>query len=165
MALSFQQEEFSRAYVHAVASAAGFKVFPPATPDDDSVDLSIGARGVYGKIRSPRVDVQLKCWRGSVAGAMLSYELPVKNYEELRHEDYQVPRILVVVVVPDRPDEWLAQTPEELVLRRCAYWTSLRGRPETTNTRSVTVSIPATSCFSVEALGRLLSDGSGGETA
>ncbi|MBI2570942.1 MAG: DUF4365 domain-containing protein [Candidatus Schekmanbacteria bacterium] len=91
MYLSFQQEEFSRAYVHAVATVAGFKIYPPAFPDDDSIDLSIGTRGLLGKIRSPRVDVQLKCWRGTVDGEVLSYELPIKNYGELRH---QVPRIL-----------------------------------------------------------------------
>jgi hypothetical protein len=30
----------------------------------------------------------------------IRYPLPVKNYEDLRHENYQVPRILVVVVMP-----------------------------------------------------------------
>jgi hypothetical protein len=161
MSLNFQQEEFSRAYVHAVATVAGFKVYPPATPDDDSVDLSIGTRGIFGKIRSPRIDIQLKCWQGAVDGETLSYALPVKNYEELRHEDYQVPRILVVVVVPVLLDEWITQSLNDLVLRRCGYWLSLRGELETANTTSVTVHIPVANVFSVSALSRLLENGEG----
>lgn len=161
MSPSFQQEEFSRAYVHAVAAVAGAKVFPPSAPDDDSVDLSIGTRGPYGMVRSPRMDVQLKSWRGTVAGDELSFVLPAKNYEDLRHENYMVPRILVVVVVPDSPSEWISQGADELVLRRCGYWLSLRGMAETINSTSVTIKIPASNVFSVEALVQLLHEAGG----
>lgn len=85
MYITHQQEEFSRAFVHAVASAAGFKVQPGATPDDDSVDLSISARGPFGRVRSPKVDVQAKCWMVEPGEAeSLSYPLKTKNYDDLR---------------------------------------------------------------------------------
>lgn len=152
MYITHQQEEFSRAYVHAIATVAGFKVVPGATPDDDSVDLSIASRGPRGLIRSPRIDVQLKCHRGAVDVDPWPYALRLKNYEDLRHTDYQAPRILVVVVVPEDVEGWLAQSEEALVLRRCGYWRSLRGEPETTNETSVTVTLPRSNVFSVESL-------------
>jgi hypothetical protein len=39
-----QKEQFSYAYVRAVASVAGYGVHRPE-PDDDSVDLVVSARG------------------------------------------------------------------------------------------------------------------------
>jgi hypothetical protein len=100
MYINHQMEEFSKAYVHAVAAATGYKVFPSANPDNDSIDLSIGTRGDFGKIRSPRVDVQLKCWGGELNGNWFSFPLKIKNYEDLRHTNYMIPRILIVVIVP-----------------------------------------------------------------
>jgi hypothetical protein len=143
--ITHRQEEFSRAYVHAIASAAGLKVQPGATPDDDSVDLTISARGPRGLVRSPRVDVQLKCWIGQVEGDALSYALKLKNYEDLRPPmaEFQVPRILVLVAVPQDPGEWATHTSDSLILRYRAYWTCLHGEPETANTTVVTVKIPA----------------------
>ena len=39
----------------------------------------------------------------------------------------------------------------ELVMRRCGYWVSLRGRPATTNQNTVTVSIPRAQMFHPES--------------
>ncbi len=44
-----------------------------------------------------------------------------------------MPRILVVIVVPELLDEWIAQTEENLVMRRCGYWFSLRSYADTGN--------------------------------
>ena len=55
--LSAQKEQFSHAYVRAVAAVAGFAVAKPEV-DDDSVDLSIKSK--LHSVR-PQVDVQLKC--------------------------------------------------------------------------------------------------------
>jgi hypothetical protein len=147
-----QQEEFSRAYVHAVASVAGYKIVPGALPDDDSIDLSIASRGPHGLVRSPRVDVQLKCHKGAVDADPWSFPLKTKNYDDLRHTEYQAPRILVVVVVPDDVVSWIEQTEAQLVLRRCAYWLSLRGADATSNDHSVSVRIPRGNVFGVRSL-------------
>lgn len=152
MYMPLQQEQFSRAFVNAVVSVAGFKVAPPAEPDDDSVDLSIVARGPVGAVRSPRIDVQLKCFRGAVATDPWSYPLKVKNYEDLRHEDFQAPRILVVVTVPESVEGWLEQGESQMVLRHCGYWASLRGYPPTCNEHTVSVSMSRRNLFSAEGL-------------
>lgn len=152
MYVPLQQEQFSRAFVHAVVTVAGFKIVPPAAPDDDSVDLGIAARGPMGSVRSPRIDVQLKCFRGAVETDPWSYPLKVKNYEDLRHEDFQVPRILVVVAVPELVEGWLEQDETQMVLRHCGYWTSLRGMPPTDNEHTISVPVPRRNLFSVESL-------------
>ncbi len=45
MHITHQQEEFSRAFIYAISAAAGLKFSNAATPDDDSVDVAISARG------------------------------------------------------------------------------------------------------------------------
>ncbi|TMQ03035.1 MAG: DUF4365 domain-containing protein [Deltaproteobacteria bacterium] len=52
-----------------------------------------------------------------------------KNYDDLRHTDYVTPRILVVVFVPEQVADWTTHTEQELTMRYCAYWASLRGLP------------------------------------
>lgn len=142
-----QKEQFSNAYVRAVAAAA----YKPEV-DDDSVDWGIGARGAGGTVRSPKVELQLKSTSQDVIKAdHLAYPLKRKNFDELRFDDYQVPRILVVVVVPDDVAFWLTQSEDALALRHCGYWLSIRGRPVSTNADEVpvTVHLPRTQVFSV----------------
>lgn len=73
-------------------------------------------------------------------------------YDDLRDTNVQVARILVVLVMPEDEALWLSQSPEELVLRHCAYWLSLKGCPPTTNTTTLRVAIPLANVFSPAAL-------------
>jgi hypothetical protein len=50
--------------------------------------------------------------------------------------------------MPEDEALWLDQSPEELTLRHCAYWLSLKGYPPTPNTTTVRVSIPLANVFS-----------------
>ncbi|HET9627571.1 MAG TPA: DUF4365 domain-containing protein [Kofleriaceae bacterium] len=152
MLLGHQQEEFSRAYVYAVAAAAGFKYSPAPSPDDDSVDVMIAARGLRGTSRSPKLDLQCKCRFGDPSGDPIAYPLKQKNYDDLRHSDFAVPRILVVLFVPETPIDWTTHTDRDLTLRHCAYWVSLRGAPETANEHTTTVFLPRQNTFSVAGL-------------
>lgn len=86
MHVSHRQEAFSVAYVRAVAAVAGFRVQEGPLPDDDSVDLTVTARGPGGTIRSPCLDLQLKCRLGRPDDEPeWSYDLKAKNYDDLRH--------------------------------------------------------------------------------
>ena len=143
MDISQRKEQLSHAYVRAVASVAGYTVYKPEV-DDDSVDLGLAARGRGDTIRSPRLEMQLKCTAQNVLRTEhISFELGKKNYDDLRGIDLLVPRILVVVVVPEHLDEWVAQTEERLVIRRCGYWISLRSYADSENVASVTLQILA----------------------
>lgn len=163
MDLSQRKEQFSEAYVHAVATVAGYRLSPPNV-DDDSVDWTIAARGGGGTLRSPKLDIQLKCTGDDDRpDDVMPFRLSRKNYDDLRWPDYQVPRMLVVVVVPTDISQWLNHTEDELALRRCGYWTSIRGRAPTPNTSTVTIDLPRTQQFTVAELTGIMGRvGSGG---
>lgn len=149
---NFHQEAFSRAYIHAVAAAAGFKYSDGPLPDDDHVDVTVTSRGPMGLIRSPKLDIQVKCKLGTPGDDPISYALDVDDYEGLRHLDYGSPRILVVVFVPSDSVNWTAHGEDGLMLRYCGYWVSLRGCPATGNTTTVTVHIARQNRFGVAEL-------------
>lgn len=153
MDLNMQKEQFSRAYIKAVAACAGFACATPSV-DDDSVDMSLYQRGGGGTIKSPRLDVQIKCKAANVPVDKEDFQFSVKlkNYNELRIENVMVPRILAVVLVPDNLADWLVHSERELAMRHCGYWVSLRGLPQSENTNGETVTIPRNQQFTVQSL-------------
>jgi hypothetical protein len=104
-----QKQQLSIAYLHAVASAAGFACQPPAV-DNDSVDRTLVARGwLHSKaiFRSPKIDVQMKSLSREHLReheTALTFRLNRKNYDELRHRA-QVPRLLVVLLLPRQREQ------------------------------------------------------------
>ena len=68
-----------------------------------------------------------------------------------------VPRILIVVVVPERRENWVIETKDRLVMDTRAYWacSTWVGRRRPT-TDSVTVELPPDQPFSVDELKRLM---------
>lgn len=156
MDINQQKEQFSNAYVRAVAAVAGFTCYKPE-PDVDSVDWCIAAVGGRGTTRSPKVELQLKCTsRDVMDDKVIGYPLKIKNYDDLRADNYQVPRILVIVLVPDKLEDWLRQSEDEMAMRHCGYWVSLRSQPQTDNEASVTVRIPRVQQFTVDSLKELM---------
>ena len=151
MDINQQKEQFSITYVRAIAAVVGYSLYIPEI-DNDSVDLGILSRGGTGKIFSPRLELQLKCTaRDVLEKNSIKYPLIIKNYHDLRINSL-VPRILVIVLVPEKITDWIKQTEVELCLRYCAYWISLRGMPDTTNTTNVTIEIPRSNQFTPDAL-------------
>ncbi|HAA30403.1 MAG TPA: hypothetical protein DCE56_25340 [Cyanobacteria bacterium UBA8553] len=155
MNINTQKEEFSYAYIYAVASAVGYS-FQRATTPLDQVGVDVTITAVPETPQSKRLtllDLQVKCTsRDVLTDDEIRYPLPIKNYEELRYEEHSVPRILVLVVVPDNSDEWLYQSQAKLCLKHCGYWISLRGQPATQNQETVTVYLPRKNMFTVDAL-------------
>ena len=153
MTPEMQKEQFSRAYVQAVAACAGFAWSVPSV-DDDSEDMILSQTGGSGTIRSPKLALQLKCTAAPTpAEDPFAFVIKkIKNYNDLRDDSVPVPRILVVVLVPDDLGDWLHHSEAELALRRCGYWLSLRGMPPTTNTANITVRIPRAQTLTVQSL-------------
>jgi hypothetical protein len=153
-----QKEQFSIAYVRAVAAAARINIYRMEV-DEDSIDIGFSVRSVAGQSQPPRLDGQLKCVTElTLDGDDFRYPLKVKNYNELVGEHY-IPKILIVVLVPPAVHDWLSQDQEALVLRRCGYWVSLRQLPSSANVSNVTVEIPRQQVFSVAALQQMLQPG------
>lgn len=146
------QEALSRVYARAVAARAGY-VTAEYEQDRDGVDLRIQAGGAL----RPALDLQLKATVNLVASDDGDFRFPLKrrNYDLLRI-GAQTPRLLVVLDLPRDEHRWITVTTDELVMRRRAYWLSLKGADETTNRSSVTVRIPKQNVFNVEGLRALM---------
>ena len=146
------ESTLSNAYVYAIAAHAGYNCGEAPLPDRDSVDLQVWAGGAM----RPKIDIQLKATINLAATAEgFSFPLKIKNYNDLRIPT-QTPRILVVLDLPNDPDQWLTATADQLVIQRCAYWASLRDAEETTNTSTVNIRIPRENVFDVVTLKRLM---------
>ena len=145
--------DFSQAYVRAVAHAAGYFVSEAnRARDATGVDLEIFERGPLLTRTLPRLDVQLKATADPLEGDPIPFDLTTKNYDELRHDNHQLPRILVVVALPPTREEWLTSSEQELTLRKCGYWRSLVGLPATSNKATVRVTLPRQPSFDVATL-------------
>jgi hypothetical protein len=153
-----QKQQLSVAYVHGVAARAGYTC-QAQNVDDDSVDVQIGAKGYVHErsvICSPRIEIQLKATSSQkLTPSYLSFPLILKNYQELRATTL-IPRLLVVLVLPKNPAEWMETSEECMISRRCAYWVSLLKMPESSNTSKVSVRLPRSQQFNVEQLQRLM---------
>ena len=74
-----------------------------------------------------QVDVQLKATAvPAVKDGDLRLRLGRKNYNDLCAPRL-TPLVLVVLELPRQQEEWLSWSPEELILRRRAWWLFLEG--------------------------------------
>lgn len=153
MTREHRQEALCRAYVHAVAALAGVGTSKPEP--DYGIDLSLrnieqrGSRRLDSRLL---LDLQLRStMRANISETIVSYDLDVKTYDFLREKSV-IRSLLVVLVLPEDETLWLSQSPDELIVRHCAYWISLRGAEPVTATSSVRIAIPRVQVFSVQAV-------------
>ena len=110
----------------------------------------------------PRLEIQIKGTKEQPEAAELVYDLKQKNYDDLRCR-VLVPRLLVVVTIPgDDPQHSMTQSDDQLVMRRCGFWLSLRGRQASGNDTKTRIQIPTNQRFDVAALQVLMNDISNG---
>lgn len=152
-------ERFSLAYLEAVASQAGCWIADPRI-DRNSVDGVLmgevnGLPSAFGfQAKATSQDV--------LREDHISFRLPMRDYNHLRLPA-RFQRILIVLRMPDETDEWLNQTDEELCMRHCAYWRSLRDEPEVPNTSSVSIHVPLANMFNSGSLAGLMDRAARGE--
>lgn len=152
------KEEISLAYVLAVAATKKFAT-ELTRVDADSVDATIRYNGRLDKdstLHSPEIKLQLKATSNPVIrDGNIHFPLPIKNYNDLRLRS-TTPRLLVVLCMSNDPEDWLTHSPDELVLKKCAYFCNLLGLPISSNETSVTVKIPMTNLFSPDVIHTLM---------
>ena len=143
MSPNFIQEQLSLSYVRSVVFRTGFRLSIPEV-DDHGIDGTVinpERRGIN------RVDFQLKAaTRYGIGPTVISYDLRVEDYNRLILDD-DVPRILILFIMPYYEEQWLDQSEDELCLRKCAYWVSLMGLPVSSNSSTVRVSVPSSNVF------------------
>ncbi|PLL11617.1 hypothetical protein C0V75_16515 [Tabrizicola sp. TH137] len=146
------QEQLSVVYLKALASAAGF-VFAEQNLDRTGTDLIVRG-GLHG---FPQIDWQIKATKnlGSEDNGYFSFPLKKRNYD-LLIEPSGHPRLLMVYEMPRDRSQWLESDRNQLVMRKCAYWVSLSGLPQSENDVSVTIRVPSSQVLSVSELTRLM---------
>lgn len=156
------EAELSYAYLHAIAAAANIGCSVSDRHQDNAgVDAEICARDQFDDdsiLTDITVHVQLKATSQKMVArdGKYSYALNTKQYNKLRRVTTVPYRILVVLFLPAGVKEWLQHSEEALLMKRCAYWVSLRGAPESQNSTSMTVHIPTRQVFSPEGLIELM---------
>lgn len=155
---NLRQEALSRAYVQAVAAQAGVIC---SKPDPDlGIDLSlrdVHQEGNQYQDSGLQLDLQLRSTtRASMRDGQVYYDLDVRTHEYLRRTAPMCPRLLVLLVLPEDEALWVSQSPDELLMRHCAYWLSLRGAAPAVTTSTVRVAVPCTQVFSAQAIRAIL---------
>ena len=152
MDLNIRKEMFSLAYISAISARVGLEV-SNTKYEAGSVDGML----TPGRGKSRQLNFQAKATSQDVLrDDHVAFRLNKKNYNDLCDPGVTVPIILVVLVMPQDINEWLTHTSDELTLRRCAYWTSLRGEPET-DQQTETVHISTVKMFDQSQLGDMWS--------
>jgi len=159
-----REAELSYAYIHAVTAQSKMCCeIRSRLADNAGLDAKITAWGDFPGIRKEvELNIQLKATRSAPRenDNYLTYDFPFKNpkkYNDLCEiEAYSVPRFLVVLFLPHDESQWLSVSDEALILRKCAYWVSLRGAPVTQNQTSQVVYIPKLQRFDPEGLTSLV---------
>lgn len=153
-----QKEEMSKAYVIAVAAHAG------ATSDFYDKDYGMDGRICDISHKNSRfsqngfgIDFQLKATTNIVDQSNVwSYDLEVKNYNDLIETEVGTPRILVVYYIPKEKSEWLKINNNGTLLKHYALWCSLKGKKETDNKSTIRIELPKRNIFTPNELKRLL---------
>jgi hypothetical protein len=154
LTVTHRQEALSRAYIQAVASKCGmncsFREF------DYGIDVTlheITRRGNRYVESGFKLDIQAKSSINVIFGeTIIKYDTEKKNYNDLRDPNVGTPRILVLLALPELENDWAFFSEDNLVLKKCAYWATLKGLVASPNQSTVRVSIPRSNCFHAVAL-------------
>lgn len=93
---------------------------------------------------------QLKTWTGFSpdifsSSASFSYALKNKNLSKLNYNNPTEHKILILMLLPAEPRDWIAPQPTQELLRGKCFWVNLRGvplsgsKPESTTTIQVPI--------------------------
>lgn len=148
-----RQEDLGQAYVSAVAAKAGFNLsYDKHDYGYDGTVKDVANRGGRFVNTGFGFDYQLKSSANVTFNAdCLVYDLESKNYNDLSTEEGLFPKVLILFVLPKDETEWLTVTPNEMVVKRCAWWCSLKGLPKTENEAKKRISIPIAQIFTPSA--------------
>jgi hypothetical protein len=102
------------------------------------------------------VDVQLKATsqRPRETKTHYAFDMRVEHYEKARSTTRSCPLLVVVLFLPPDAAEWLRQSEDGLLMKRCAYWVSLYGAPPSAcgPKSEQVIYLPKTNVLSVDGL-------------
>jgi Domain of unknown function (DUF4365) len=152
------ESELSYAYLHAVASSVGINCrVENRHGDNRCVDVVLTCyekfEGSYREEFDLKIQLKATVATPTETESYFSYFFKgIKQYDFLREETKNQHRILVVLFLPEERKEWLKVSPDQLILKNCAYWLSLRGADACANSSGTTVYLPSEQALSPQNL-------------
>ena len=152
------------AYLSALCADADIDI-ERSVHDADSTDATIRKTvTVSGEEIRSTVQLQLKCTSSKhkfrTSGNEIIYDLPVKNYNDLRIKS--VPILLMLLVLPD-DEKIIRWTINELLLKGTMYYHNLMGSGPVGNTAAIAVHFSKSDVVNQDSLLRLLRSAAKGE--
>lgn len=155
-----RQGAYGEAYVRLIVQAAGFVIGSFSQDSGHKVDWFVAGAGADNTTRDPRLEIQVKSTiQRRLSSGDCSYDVDRALYDWARKpkELLDVPRVIVLVRVPEDSDAWVTMSDDELVTRHCAYWVSLRGHPELPpEQKELSISFPSAQKFDLTGLMQLM---------
>ncbi|KPU42148.1 hypothetical protein OXPF_39270 [Oxobacter pfennigii] len=155
------KEQISRAYAKAIAARAGIVL-----REYEGLDYGLDGRFSDVQYDTGRkryvesgfgIDFQIKATTNILPkGNKLFYDLEVKNYKDLIKTKIGTPRILIIYSMPKQSEKWITVSDEDTVLKRCAWWCSLKGRDDTENEKKKRIEFPVSQKLTPDELRRLI---------
>lgn len=155
---TLHMEELQKSYIQAIAAGAGCTV-GELRLDANKVDLTVEHRSSSHSVDSVvLVRLQLKSTHtishsdhDSAPGAAFSYSLDNETLRVLSQPVFTVQRLLVVMIVPKEPQDWVVTDDHSLILHNRCYWVNLVG-VSTSGVSSTTVHIPWANVLDAQSL-------------
>jgi hypothetical protein len=148
-------EQLQVSYLRAVAAAAGCVVGDLNV--DDGIDMTLSHKSpghaVPGGDGTVRLEVQLKATTQALRPGASSISAPMsaERHTYYATPDPTLPKILVIMSIPQDQSEWVYVGRRGLMIHRAAYWVNLDGQPKT-GTQTRTVKAPLNQVFDDLAL-------------
>ncbi|WP_371482926.1 DUF4365 domain-containing protein [Kitasatospora sp. NBC_00315] len=158
-------ETLQVAYLHAVTAAAGCSLSQPFP--DNGIDWQVSHGSPAHEVDDEvTLKIQLKATQqiaSAPVGPYFSFTLDNDHLRKLARVRVAVPKILVVMLLPRRVDQWLQARPDALELRHCCYWVNLAGHA-VTGQRRTNVRVPVARVFDDRALCEIMARVGAGES-
>jgi hypothetical protein len=157
--ITLRQEEFSYAYIRAMASVVGYEAGPKSRiMDCAGIDVSIEVPNTIENCLSPSINLQVKCtYKNCIKDGNIHFPITKRAYKRLSHKGSYKKQILVIVMTPKDLSRWISHGRKldriSTILGASAYWISLEGWPEIDEAKkSKTISIPVSNRLTSETI-------------
>lgn len=163
--VTLQQEEFSVAYVHAMAAVLGCSM-NRYNPDNKGFDWTLTNQIPRARFSSGSVNVQLKSTTQPCIfnKGEASFPLKAQHYKALIAPS-MVPSLLVILYMPKKKSEWLDFDSNRLHLYNRAYWWSSEDAPPIPKgQKSISIKIKQENLLTPEALSEILTNTANNKT-
>lgn len=120
-------EEFQKAYLAAIAAAAGCTI--GAFNVDDGIDAQLNHKSdAHTQLpdRTARLELQLKATHQQPAkSGAVSIQMARDRWDYYRTANPTIHKIVVILHMPNNAADWIKVSSSKLEMYHCSYWTNL----------------------------------------